>query len=413
MGRRRRRLMDDENPDRKLGRRLIGQALVLVVLTALFVATWGDLARFGAAYDVSSKQISSDFYNHYYPMARVVLDGGANPVRGWLYPAPMAILISPIGLLPKNSATTLWTALQILMLLTWCVVPPHLLRRSPPWLPAAYTALAATSVPVLQNLKWGQVSTAMALLVLGGMVAIASHRPRTAGAVLGLAASVKLYPALFLVWPAWRREWSALTTAAIVGVILLVALPLVVFGPEDTRHFYTTLWDRGWRFSRFATQNAGSQFVPSVVARNLLGQAPPGPRMLTWSSWVLAAAVLWWSLRRTGTGYDDALRLFALLGCLVPLVVATSWLHYHVHLPVAWLVLGQATLAASGPRRWALAAAALLSAVLANQVFVYALCEGVFRTYAMQGWLAFSNVAALVGLVCLSAGSGLSTSDPD
>ena len=38
--------MDDENPDRKLGSRLIGQALVLVVLTALFGATWGDLARF-------------------------------------------------------------------------------------------------------------------------------------------------------------------------------------------------------------------------------------------------------------------------------------------------------------------------------------------------------------------------------
>lgn len=60
-----------------------------------------------------------------------------------------------------------------------------------------YVALLAFSMPVLHNLKWGQVSTLMTGCVFAALYLNARGRWRGAAVVLGFAAAIKYYVAVF------------------------------------------------------------------------------------------------------------------------------------------------------------------------------------------------------------------------
>jgi hypothetical protein len=97
-----------------------------------------------------------------------------------------------------------------------------------------WTALYALSpVAVIEVVNNGHVDGLAALLVVLALLAVARRRPGWAGAVLGAAILVKLYPAvlgLALVVAAGprARSWALKVAGAAAGVVVLAYLPHVV-----------------------------------------------------------------------------------------------------------------------------------------------------------------------------------------
>ncbi|NIM00206.1 MAG: DUF2029 domain-containing protein [Acidobacteria bacterium] len=370
------------------------QLVVLLAGGALVVAWSGGPSRVAVSIDENCAVLGTDFLRHYYPTIT-----NLEPDRVWYYPPTIAILLKPLAWLPAGSANTLWTLLQLVLLAGWSVVPPHLLPPGRPWLPLAYTAATLAAVPVLQNLAWGQVSLGLAAVGLVAFV-ILGRRPLLAGTILGLAAAAKVYPLLWLSWPLARRSWRAVAAGAATAVAGAVMLPLLVLGPSGTVAFYeSVLAQLTHSLSTWIPTNPGPQYLPAVVSRALgTGQG----LALAIPSWILAGALLVLLLRlRTEDTPDRELRAFAVAGGLFAFLVRTSWLHYFVHLPIAWLVLGHGLARTRGLDRIAVAALLAISVALGTLPWQIVVSAGFAGRYAGMGWLAWSNLAALGGIAWL------------
>jgi hypothetical protein len=100
---------------------------------------------------------------------------------------------------------------------------------------------ACTPIAVFVSAVHGQMEPLCLLLALGAFAALRSDTRRRvllAGALIGLAISVKTWPALFL--PAlllalgtWRNRLRLLLGAAVVGLALLLTMPLTVGTPAQ------------------------------------------------------------------------------------------------------------------------------------------------------------------------------------
>jgi hypothetical protein len=87
----------------------------------------------------------------------------------------------------------------------------------------------------------GQVDVFMLAALALGLYLAASAREFSAGFCLSFPATVKLFPALILLYPLWRLRWrmSAGVFAGLVFFLLL--LPAAVVGPRKTVELYQTL----------------------------------------------------------------------------------------------------------------------------------------------------------------------------
>lgn len=164
----------------------------------------------------------------------------AFPTQGTWWPPFTTLLVAPFAGLARLSpalAKGLWTALGV-----WCVAAAvDVAGRRWGWRPA-FLALAATAWPVWDNFQHGNIEAYLLLAIVLGAAALAGGRDRRAGVWLGIAAAVKAFPALLLVYLAVRGRWRAAAWglgAAVAGT----ALALLRYGPAGAvdagRHWVT------------------------------------------------------------------------------------------------------------------------------------------------------------------------------
>jgi uncharacterized membrane protein len=369
---------------------LQGGALALCGAAILVWA--GGVGGLAGAVDENCPFLGTDFLLHYYPTIAT-----GEPDAVWYYPPTIAILLAPMGWMAPETANAVWKLLQLALLALWAIGPPHLLRIRKTWFAVAYTVVTVVSVPVLQSFVWGQVSTGLAV---AGLIAflLLERRPWLSGVLLGLAISAKVYPVLWLAWPAARRAFKSIAAAGMTVVATAGLLPVLVYGVDGTLAFYRAVAEHlAHSLNTWIPTNEGPQFLPSVVSR-LTGTSQN--LAMTVLSWIIALALLA-LLRRISSGERENRELagFAVAGGLFAFLVHTSWLHYFVHLPIAWLVLGSAALAAAR-RVDRIVPAALLAISIAFSSLPWQelVAGGLTGRYAASGWLAWANIAALAGL---------------
>ena len=132
------------------------QLIVALASLTLLRVKWPTISAFVIAID-HGDVLFADFVHHYYPTVTDGLRHGA-PAGGFFYPAGFAALLAPLALVGPGAAMVIWAAIQIACL---GYVATVLVRAAVPHRPALAllgTALTMTSIPVLHNLKWGQVS---------------------------------------------------------------------------------------------------------------------------------------------------------------------------------------------------------------------------------------------------------------
>src|SRR5437588_129376 len=169
---------------------------------------------------------------HYLAASHVIAPPGT--IYAFVSRPPVALLAIPVALLPKEAGVQVWTAIDTAALLAglfilYRVARPSLLAAPVFWVVAMYFP------PVFADISAGQRG---GVALLGAMASIwfESRRPWIAGALGGLAAALKYYPAAMIivprpwhmpglatvlsyassagfagaaVWAAWRSGWNA------------------------------------------------------------------------------------------------------------------------------------------------------------------------------------------------------------
>ncbi|WP_308071316.1 glycosyltransferase family 87 protein [Streptomyces spinosus] len=284
---------------------------------------------------------------------------------GFTYPPFAAVAMLPLALLGRTAAiaasllVNLAALVVVLRVLAW----PH--GRGQGWYRwALCLCLLALFEPLRDTVSFGQVNLVLLALVLGDSWLLASGRGRWAGAGIGLAAAVKLTPALFvgLLLLAGRRRAAGTATA-----VALAATSLAAWADPAASRFYWTeaLWDTR-RVGRL--DYVSNQSLQGVLAR--LGETG---RPL-WATVVLLTLCVWaWRGRRAAVTGDWP-AAFALTGAAACLVSPVTWVHHLV-----WLLPSFAVLIRAGRPR----TAAVLYAVLCTSVV----------------WLWFDDASGLDGFL--------------
>ena len=295
--------------------------------------------------------------------ARSLVDG--RQVYTWLtdnpqylpftYPPFGALVGTPLLLVPFRAVGWLWTFLQLALLwiCTGLAFRPFLARfgRRRGLAHGAVAAVLVQLQPVQDGIRFGQVN---AIIVTLCLLDVARRRagwwPR--GSLTGIAAAIKLTPAVFWIHYALTRRWRALglsmlTAAAATGLTAL-------FAPSASAAYWTDALLDPSRLGPNA--NTSNQSMRGVLMR--IGP-PAGP--LQTAAWVLAVlvvGVLGYRLAVRLDRLDEQVAVVAVLGMLAVLLSPVSWIHHlHWGIVVIGALLGDARVRR---RVWAAAVATLV-----------------------------------------------------
>ena len=268
------------------------------------------------------------------------------------YPPIAAVVLAPLALLPMTAAGTVLTVGSIA--LAAVVLRVFLHRLAGPaagslWAAGWLLPAALLLEPVRSTLAYGQINIVLMALVALDCLTVEPRWPR--GALIGLAAAVKLTPAAFVLFFLLRRDYRAAVVAG-VSFATATAAGFVLAGPDSVRYWTAIVFQTG-RIGGVAT--AANQSIQAVLARAGLDPHPlPGA-----AAWLVLSAVVVMvacrGMRQALAGSQEcwALSLNAFAALLVSPI---SWSHHWV-----WCAPALLTLADLGRRhhhRLAVAAAA-------------------------------------------------------
>jgi hypothetical protein len=246
-------------------------------------------------------------------------------------PPPVAILAIPVALLPKNFAVPVWTVIDAaaiaasLLILYVVLAPRHRLAAPLFWLVAAYFP------PLFADVEAGQRG---GILMLGAAASIwlEARRPSLAGAVGGLVASLKYFPAAMIIGPrpAHRIRYALSLGAVVVAVTAVSFVPL---GLGGALHYYQHVL-----LPSLASHNSDCAYdsVRTLFMRTIGGEAylqpsgdsyiavtspihlPAVALALSYLSALLFAAGAVWAAWRSGWNPPYGMALGFALGAVIP-----------------------------------------------------------------------------------------------
>lgn len=198
--------------------------------------------------------------------------------------------------------------------------------------------------PVWACLATGQVSMLVAFLIIAAWLLRKKGYPFLAGGALGLAALLKLYPGLFLLFFIVRREKRALAGMLACGISGLL-LTFWAVGWDDLVYYAVVQMPLDGRIYAAHPLN----LAPFAVLSKLFGlsdqwvaSAIPAPELqlyagLAFSVIILAGTVWVWLQRRDQAEWDDL--AFGLSCTAMLLISPIVWQHYLVVMLLPVLLL--------------------------------------------------------------------------
>ncbi|MEU8967540.1 glycosyltransferase 87 family protein [Streptomyces sp. NPDC048491] len=274
------------------------------------------------------------------------------------YPPFAALLFTPLTLLGVPELRTLATVANLGLLVALAELSLRLAvpgrPGAPLWMrrPGAALWIAALAVwcePVWTTLRYGQINLLLAVAVLWDLTR--ERGDRRAGTGIGLAAALKLTPALFglflLITAVIRKRSGAgnfplAVTIRAAAVFCAATAAAAMALPHDSLRFWTSMVFEAGRVGH--AEDTANQSLRGVLAR-LLHTGEPG---LWWTAAAVVAAVLGLAVAVRAELRGE--RAWAATACAVTalLVSPVSWSHHWVWcVPVVVLLVAERS-------RWAL-----------------------------------------------------------
>ncbi|MCV7096589.1 mannosyltransferase [Mycobacterium kubicae] len=250
------------------------------------------------------------------------------------YPPFAAVVFYPLHLLPFGLLAFLWQLVTMAALYASVRFSQRLLgvpagsgQRSA----MVWTAVAIWIEPMRSTFDYGQVNV---LLMLAVLWAVYTMRWWVSGFLVGVAAGIKLTPAIAAVYFAGARRWAAAAFSAAVFVATIGVSWLVV--GDQARHYFTDLLGDAHRVGPIAT--SFNQSWRGAISRILGHDAGLGPLVVAAIAVTAVLAVAAWRAL-DGTDVLGRLLVVELFGLLLSPI---SWTHHWVWLIplMIWLLHG-------------------------------------------------------------------------
>ena len=272
------------------------------------------------------------------------------------HPPTSVLLALPLAPLDYQDAFLTWSVLSLLALVATVV----LIARQLPGVVTVWSILPLAALLLWcngfrQQMNQGQLNVVLLLLLTGVWAADRSARPALAGALLGAATAIKLFPGFLFVYFLAHRQWRALAAGA-VSLLVLTLLTIAVLGAECYRDYvtialpsvgkYRVVWPNlsltGFWHKLFNAE--GSHVIP-------VWQNPALAWGATLATDALVTVLTAWCIVGSRSPRERDLA-FALAMMAMLLVSPITWDHYFTLLLLALFLLW-AWLPPSGILRWA------------------------------------------------------------
>jgi alpha-1,2-mannosyltransferase len=258
----------------------------------------------------------------------------------WFTYSPFAAMVFvPVAALPLAAARVLWDLVSVAALAYSCVLLLKLAGRPPSRLMVAGVVAAAMALdPVWETLFLGQVNLILLALILTDIWLVSRGSSGLAvGAGVGLAAAIKLTPAIFIVF----FLLAGRTRAAVVAAATFVLCGLAGFAVAP--HASTLYWEH----LSHDTRRVGAPYIsnqsPYAAAIRIAGGQ--GHIGWWWIAVSLAFAVVGLAVATVLVRCGDWLAATAVTGATGLLVSPISWAHHWV-----WVLPALALLLRAGYR---------------------------------------------------------------
>lgn len=222
----------------------------------------------GGAYTAWRTHNSSTDFDTYYFAAKRIIGGeplykeisGLSP---YIYPPFFACLLTPAAIIGLIPAAFLWYLLNIFLIFYSLRIVSALVFGDPDlvknlgrvkFFPKAI-ALGITAAVFLDNLSLLQVNILIFVAVIAGAYLFSSGKNTAAAAAFAFAISVKLIPAVFVLYFLVKREFRLVCLIMLFAVIFSFAVPAISLGPAQAREAFT--W---WGNENFLKSTASPNF---------------------------------------------------------------------------------------------------------------------------------------------------------
>jgi Glycosyltransferase family 87 len=304
----------------------------------------------------------------------------------WFTYSPFAaVVFVPIAAIPLAVARVLWDLASVAALAYSLVLILRLAGYRPSRVMiAGVTAAALPLDPVYQTLYLGQINLILLALVLTDVWRVS--RGRDAGIGVGIAAAIKLTPAIFIVFFLLARKTKAAFIAA--GTFVGCGLIGLLIAPRASKMY--------WEHLFYDTKRVGAPYIsnqsPYAAAIRIAGGAA---HVGAWYVVIpLALGAIGLAAATILARHDDWLGAVAVTGTTGLLVSPISWAHHWV-----WILPALVLLVRSGHR----VAAGFGYLLFAVAPFWYTPHSGGPREYGFHWLLTLvANCYLIAGLAFLA-----------
>jgi glycosyl transferase family 87 len=184
-------------------------------------------------------------YKLWYDTGKHVLAGDEiffhhNGKYDFMYPTPCAIFLAGASLLGQPGLILFLVAINSVSWFISAQLAAKLAadqsgsRVKNAWLYLVPSLLVI--IYIWSSYHLGQASLVLLALMLGALVALRSKREIFAGALVAIAAAIKAFPVIVIVYFIYRRHWKTVASLAVTLLFLLLVVPAPFRGFERTWH---------------------------------------------------------------------------------------------------------------------------------------------------------------------------------
>jgi hypothetical protein len=260
------------------------------------------------------------------------LNRTSNPVPTIEYNAhpPTSVLLAlPLARFDYPDAVLGWNIITVIAFLVATIIVVRELSVSPRQL-LPVLALLAFCHPLYGNIYQSQLTLPLTFLVTATWALERSNWPRAAGLLLGIAGSIKLFPAYLAVYYIARRQWQTVLAAVLSFLVLTLATALLLGVDTYFDYIYTVLPNQTkFRSFTYNLSIAGFWYklFDPVAAAGLVEPLCLSPALARWgtlvSSLTVSAIVAAQAYRaKTGVQRDFA---FSTASTAMLLVSPVTW----------------------------------------------------------------------------------------
>lgn len=224
--------------DRRLNSLLGFRALLSVFLLVAIVFSAVPLLHYFRGRSIMD-------YKLWYDTGKHVLAGDEifflhNGKYDFMYPTPCAIFLAGASLLGQAGLILFLVAINSVSWFISAQLAAKLAadqsgsRVKNAWLYLVPSLLVI--IYIWSSYHLGQASLVLLALMLGALVALRSKREIFAGALVAIAAAIKAFPVIVIVYFIYRRLWKTVASLAVTLLFLLLVVPAPFRGFERTWH---------------------------------------------------------------------------------------------------------------------------------------------------------------------------------